>query len=663
MPTEASLFVSEHQLPRHSLPRAAFREICAGVTSRETMAILMDAEYSRRRLLLRALVDTAAAAAVRPNPEPAWDLLVAVERRAPDVVRELILYPPFGVWLRRAIIRLYGPDDSDRDGHFGYLNTVAAAAAIRASVPCTLSLPVRHGAVVLPTVGLLRLPTSFPVGTAQLHHSGTRTEVTAIGGRVSVSLDPWRADEHFRPAPAHTVRAAGVELTVWIDDSDPYREFAQPTAPHETDPTELLEWRKLLDEAWGLLARQRPRWVDELAACVRTITPVDKHQFTAGFSSAAAIGAIAVPTGLSTTAMAETLVHEHQHSKLNALAHLVDLTDADATGVYYAPWRNDPRPASGMLHGLYAFIAVAEFWLARHDETDQHTAMRGFELAYRRQQLRWALDSLAAPADGLTDLGTALVGGIRDRLAMCEREPVAAELAAVAQRLILDHYAGWRLRNIRPDNDSVTALVSAWRRGLPAAPPQPGTFTSRPGRWSTRRVELLRARVVHPNAFAASVRAARRSSEPASHADVAYTRDDYDNALAAYLATGDRSDDTLVGIGLCLRAHGDTSAARALLTRPEIVAAISARLDADADPVAVASWLGRALGAIRVGAPDQRPPQASQLHRVGVAVRPDFLRGGDGGGMIVAELPLEPFQHLGMHLCRRRGSAEAGQVQ
>jgi hypothetical protein len=108
---------------------------------------------------------------------------------------------------------------------------------------------------------------------------------------------------------------------------------------------------------------------------------------------------------------------------------------------------------------------------------------------------------------------------------------------------------------------------------------------------------------VDPAAFAAWVRAAQRSSGPASHADVAYTRDDYDNALAAYLATGDCGDDTLVGIGLCLRACGDADAARALLTRPEIVAAIYARLDVDADPVAVASWLGRALGAIRVGAP------------------------------------------------------------
>ncbi|HEX9335792.1 MAG TPA: HEXXH motif domain-containing protein, partial [Pseudonocardiaceae bacterium] len=399
----------DHELPRHSLSRAAFHEFCSGAASRDTMVALADAEYSRRRLLLRAVVDAVPANGELADPEPAWDVLVAVEARAPDVVRELILYPPFGVWLRRAVIRLRGADHSS-GSPLEYLNTVAAAAAIRADLQCVLTLTVWHGVIVLPTVGRLRLPTRFPAGTAELRHSATGTRILALGGRLSIRVDTTRADEHFRPAPAHVVTAKGAEFAVWIDDTDPYREFAEPLPPTETGPTELLEWRKLLDEAWDILARRHPGWAVELAAGLRTVTPVAHGDGDSGFSSAAAIGAIAVPTGLSATTMAEVFVHEFQHSKLNALSRLVNLTTPDARDRYYAPWREDPRPLAGMLHGIYAFVAVAEFWLVRGDEAGATTGE--FLLAHRRQQVAWALDSLAGEIDGITDHGAELVAAV-----------------------------------------------------------------------------------------------------------------------------------------------------------------------------------------------------------------------------------------------------------
>lgn len=597
--------MSDHQLPLHSLSRTAFHEVCVGVAGGDTMAVLSGAEYSRRLLLLRALVDAAASAATTSalaDPEPAWDVLAAVQRRAPEIVRELILYPPFGVWLRRAIVRLRDPDRSGT-GEFGYLNTIAAAMAIRADVPCVLVLPVWHGAIVLPTVGRLRLPTRFPAGTAELRHSGDGTLVTAMGGRVSISVDTARAGDSFRPAPAHVVTTRGLSLALWLDDTDPYREFAEPLPPNEMGPTELLEWRKLLDEAWDTVVRRHPGWAAELAAGLHTVTPVVDNLTDGGFSSAAAIGAIAVPVGLSSTAMAESFVHEFQHSKFNALAHLVNLADADATGRYYAPWRDDPRPIGGMLHGIYAFVAVAEFWLARDDEADHTTAMGEFRLAYRRQQVGWALDALVG-ADGLTSLGAELVAAVRERLAVCARADVDAQLVAIADRMIVDHYASWRLRNIRPDRETIAALVGNWRRGRPAAPLSPGSFATRRSRTPSRpgRQELLRARIADPAGFAGAVRAAARSGDPMFAGDAAYARGDYGDALARYLAA-DRTGDALIGVGLCLRAAGNPSMARAFLLRPEIGVAVCTRIGADADPVEVASWLSPAIGMTRVGAP------------------------------------------------------------
>ncbi len=603
---KASLTTPERELPSHSFSHGAFREICAGVASRDTMATLLAGEYSRRRLLLRALADVATdftTGAALSDPEPAWDLLAAVEAVAPDVVSELILHPPFGIWLRRTAT---APCDTDRSGarsHCGYLYLVAAAAALRARMPCVLPLPVSSGAIVLPTVGRLRLPAGFPAGTAELRYTGTETHITASDGHVSVRVDTTRANDMFRPAPLHTVTVRGVGLTIWIDDTDPYREFAEPLPPNETGPTELLEWHRLLDETWDTLVCRHPGWAVEAAAGLRTLTPVDPARTSGGFSSAAAIGAVAVPTGLTATDLAETFVHEMQHSKLNAVSNLVDLVSVRVNGHYYAPWRDDPRPLTGMLHGIYAFVAVAEFWLAQGDAGDTDATTADFLLAYRREQIRWALDSLAV-ADGLTDLGAELVAGVQRRLAACDQKRVEPELTAIAERLVADHYACWRLRNIQPDDGTVAALVDNWRHGRSAGPLQPGVFKAR-NDIPPSRLDLLRIRVLDPDQFAHAVRAADHSGPSIFRAHTAYGRDDYDDALSRYLLARDYSGDVVVGIGLCLRAKGDHDAARAILARPEIVAGVCTGLDGfavDVDPVAVATWLVPMVGTVVVGA-------------------------------------------------------------
>lgn len=66
--------------------------------------------------------------------------------------------------------------------------------------------------------------------------------------------------------------------------------------------------------------------------------------------------------------MADRIVHELHHDRLFCIeefhALLEDgVEDAPEGGRFYSPWRQDPRPLRGILHGLYVFIAVGRFWL------------------------------------------------------------------------------------------------------------------------------------------------------------------------------------------------------------------------------------------------------------------------------------------------------------
>ncbi|MDV6287982.1 HEXXH motif-containing putative peptide modification protein [Streptomyces sp. UP1A-1] len=99
-------------------------------------------------------------------------------------------------------------------------------------------------------------------------------------------------------------------------------------------------------------------------------------------SSGDSFGAMLISRPGSALALAETLVHEFQHSKLAALLHLFPLLDDDREERYYAPWRADPRHLTGLLHGAYAFTGVAGFWRDRLAEPE-HAEVAAYHFALR----------------------------------------------------------------------------------------------------------------------------------------------------------------------------------------------------------------------------------------------------------------------------------------
>lgn len=59
--------------------------------------------------------------------------------------------------------------------------------------------------------------------------------------------------------------------------------------------------------------------------------------------------------------MADSLIHEHRHQKLYLLQRTVPLIKVDTPSVP-SPWREDLRPPSGLLHAVFVFAHLLEFW-------------------------------------------------------------------------------------------------------------------------------------------------------------------------------------------------------------------------------------------------------------------------------------------------------------
>lgn len=560
------------------------------------MALLTRAQHSQRRLALRALVDQLRRApdtvGKLVDPEAAWRLIADAEQRDPDAVTELLMYPTVGVWLTRAL-HYTRPGNMKVWPELGYLHMIAAAAAIRTGHHGDVRVPVWHGVVSLPTVGHVRIPGTFPVGSAEVSCAGATSRLQ-VGHATSIPLDG--SDPAFTPARQHTTTAGGTALRAWVDDHDPYHGFAEPRPPAALTEVMVAEWHKVLDEAWDVLVHHHPAYAQELRTGLRALMPIEPGGDTVGASSPAAFGGIRLSADGTATEFAEAMVHEMQHSKLNALMAMVRLAEGDHERRYLAPWRDDPRPLVGLIHGVYAFTCGVEFWLAQSSVVSEIEARTiDFDMAYRRLQVRRALRTVTA-CGLLTTAGEALVDAISARLTECERVPVSPALSTTVAMIVDDHQALWRLRHTRPDARAVAGLVTAWLDG--AAPPTwPGrhrVVADDERRLPANRRNLLRAKATDPGLFQSLVRTPTSLPGTTPRADAALCTGDSAGAAKGYddrLRVDPDDIQAWAGLGLALRAQGQD--ATSLLEHPEVTLAVHRGIRARSGPPPVPSELAR----------------------------------------------------------------------
>ncbi|MFD0348811.1 HEXXH motif-containing putative peptide modification protein [Kitasatospora aburaviensis] len=200
---------------------------------------------------------------------------------------------------------------------------------------------------------------------------------------------------------------------------------------------ELLDWTGALREAWELLGRDLPGYAAGIGAGLAAVTPLRPGPAGREVSSAArqAFGVVGIARPATAPTLALLLAHEFQHVKLGAVLDLLDLFDPADAGLYFAPWRPDPRPVEGLLQGTYAHLAVTEYWGARclaYDGLPGEAADRArAEFALWRRYTAEAVERLAE-SGALTDLGLSFTAGMRETVTpwLAVPLPAAAERAA-----------------------------------------------------------------------------------------------------------------------------------------------------------------------------------------------------------------------------------------
>jgi hypothetical protein len=66
----------------------------------------------------------------------------------------------------------------------------------------------------------------------------------------------------------------------------------------------------------------------------------------------------------STLRVAESILHEAMHLKLTLIENALPLIKPFSGDVFFSPWRDEKRPARGVLHGLFVFRAILDYFTA-----------------------------------------------------------------------------------------------------------------------------------------------------------------------------------------------------------------------------------------------------------------------------------------------------------
>jgi uncharacterized protein len=423
----------------HGMGGDDFRDLASGFGGLAAVAQLIEAQRSLRRVLLGTLFQAASTAPAVPDAlaaelRVAWALLADIDSQQPEALDAVLSHPYVRVWAVRCLDRLKAAAPGRLAAQeartadllaadLRHLGAIAAVAAILAKMDARLTLPVMHGAIHLPTLGMLVIGDGTP-GESALTVTGDAVTIEAGGGRWELGTTALLAGEPVAVSvqdggppgdwqPVRMLHAPGIRVA--LEDTDPYRDCHQwPAAPRLAD-AEFARWQRSFAEAWQEIQCHHTGYAAGLEAGLSVLMPLSAGPDGRDISATArhAFGAVAAALPAEPVTLALLIIHEFQHVKLGAVLDLYDLYDQSDSRLFHAPWREDPRPLEGLLQGTYAHLAVTDFWRARQKVTAGAEAeAAGQRFAYWRDHTREAIETLLG-SGSLTELGLRFADGMR----------------------------------------------------------------------------------------------------------------------------------------------------------------------------------------------------------------------------------------------------------
>jgi HEXXH motif-containing protein len=264
-------------------------------------------------------------------------------------------------------------------------------------------------------------------------------------------LSQQPAEASWLPLRRFRIGTPEAELNLVVDDLDPYRDLHGLGSSDRLDDAAAQRWNVLAQEAWRHIVARHSHRIPELAGSPLVVIPLRPVEDGLEVNGTAreSVGAIAMSPPVDALDLAQSLIHEIQHSKLGALLDLIDLYDTTDQQLHYSPWRLDSRPVGGLLQGVYAFSAVADFWSSYADSDDEQVASVALNhVAMLRRQLAEAVDILQS-SGALTTIGDRFCDVLQTTNTKLDRVAVPRQVQGQVDTAFANHRATWQFDHLR----------------------------------------------------------------------------------------------------------------------------------------------------------------------------------------------------------------------
>jgi HEXXH motif-containing protein len=309
-------------------------------------------------------------------------LVSATAREAPGALISVIRRPTVGALIRS----LRNGARPDREP---LLVALLAHLAFDLALAGALSVPVRLRRAPPRLLSLAaRLAVAVPADAGALIVENGRLTIERASGATVINLEAPPGDATIE-RPYHPITG---EIVLALADNNPLAmEEAHPGKSGNAidlggrDPA---TWTAALEEAFALIGRHLPDLRGEMDLYLQQIIPVGwdaERHLSASYQEA--IGTIYMSLHPSGMTLAEALIHEFSHNKLNALFEIDEVLENAWSPLYASPVRPDPRPLHGVLLAVHAFLPVARLYekmIEAREPAAQNAAFLGRFTAIRK---------------------------------------------------------------------------------------------------------------------------------------------------------------------------------------------------------------------------------------------------------------------------------------
>lgn len=225
-----------------------------------------------------------------------------------------------------------------------------------------------YAQLATPTVNLAVAPTR---ACSQLRFANGVLTVDTPDGPLTIALDGTKREPSRHVAISHPYHE--IVAGQWLSTFD-----NNPLAMVEAHPDKqgnalslggraIDEWLAALRDALALIDTHLPLIGEEMRLIARVLVPVGydaERHLSASYRES--IGTVYMTLHPQMMTMAEALIHEFQHNKLNMALHLDPLLTNAWSPLYASPVRPDPRPLHGVILAVHAFQPVARLYEEMH---------------------------------------------------------------------------------------------------------------------------------------------------------------------------------------------------------------------------------------------------------------------------------------------------------